>query len=82
MNGPSNARRAPNFFQLWAALGLAAPAVGAIGFGFDLATAVFVAVGGFVGAAAIATALNWREAIAGARWSADAGTLGDMSGGD
>ena len=80
MTESSERRRRPNFFQLWAVLGIAAPAVGAIGIGFDLATTVFVAVGGFVGAAAIATLLNWREAIASARWSGDVGSLGDMSG--
>lgn len=84
MTSASNAsgHRGPSFFRMWALFGIVAPLVGVAVFGLELRTTAFIAVGGFVGPAVVATLLNWRQAIAGARWSADAGSLGDMSGGE
>ena len=70
-----------NFFMLWGLFGIAAPIAGAGLFGLELATVAFMAAGGFVLAALLATATQFEACIDGARWSIDCSALGDMSGG-
>lgn len=72
-------RGRPGFFTYWALFGVAAPLAGAGLLGFDLETTVFVAVGGFVLAAMIATVNQFAVIAEGGRVGGWNG--GDMSGG-